>query len=269
MADAVLDDLDELEARTVFILREAFACVAPLAMLWSIGKDSTALLWMVRKAFLGDVPFPVVLLDTGMEFNEVYAFRDWLVGEWNLPIVNQQCAPESEVDQTLPPAARHAARKTAGLRDLIARENYRGIILGIRRDEQAIRAKERIFSPRNADGSWDPRSQPPELWDYFPYEVPDGAHVRIHPLLHWTELDIWRYTRREGIPFVPLYLARDGKRFRSLGESNITFPIPSDAATVDAVIAELERTREPERAGRSMDSETEDAFERLRTSGYM
>ncbi|HVA26834.1 MAG TPA: sulfate adenylyltransferase subunit CysD [Candidatus Baltobacteraceae bacterium] len=264
-----LDYLDELEARTIFILREAASCVSPLAMLWSIGKDSTSLLWMVRKAFLGEVPFPVVLLDTGMEFDEVYAFRDRLVTEWSLPVANELCPPESSVDQTLPPAARHAARKTAGLRALLAREKYRGIILGIRRDEQAIRAKERIFSPRNADGSWDPRMQPPELWDYYPYEVPDGAHVRIHPLLHWTELDIWRYTLRENIPYVPLYLAKNGKRYRSLGESNITFPIESTAETLEAVIAELEVTRQPERAGRAMDSESEDAFERLRTTGYM
>lgn len=264
-----LTDLDELESRTIFILREAIACVSPLAMLWSIGKDSTALLWMVRKACIGEVPFPVVLLDTGMEFPEVYAFRDRLVDEWNLPVKNEVCPPESSVDQTLPPAARHAARKTAGLRSLLGREGYRGIILGIRRDEQAIRAKERVFSPRHADGSWDPRAQPPELWDYFPYDVPDGAHVRIHPLLDWTERDIWRYTQREGIPYVPLYLARNGKRFRSLGESNITFPIESTADTLDKVIAELESTREPERAGRAMDTESEDAFERLRTSGYM
>jgi sulfate adenylyltransferase subunit 2 len=261
--------LDELEARTIFILREAFSCVTPLAMLWSIGKDSTALLWMVRKAFLGDVPFPVVLLDTGLEFPEVYAFRDMLVREWNLPVANELCPPESSVDQTLPPAARHAARKTAGLRSLLEREKYRGILLGIRRDEQAIRAKERVFSPRSADGSWDPRMQPPELWEYFPYDIPDGAHVRIHPLLHWTELDIWRYTLREGIPYVPLYLSQNGKRYRSLGESNITFPIESNAASLEEVIAELEVTRQPERAGRAMDAETEDAFERLRTSGYM
>ncbi len=269
MPTATDSDLDVLESRTIYILREAFSCVSPLCMLWSIGKDSTALLWMVRKAFLGEVPFQLALLDTGLEFPEVYEFRDWLVREWNLPAHNEICPPESTVDPTLPPAARHAARKTAGLRALISREGYRGIILGIRRDEQAIRAKERIFSPRNADGSWDPRTQPPELWDFFPYEVPDGAHVRIHPLLHWTELDIWRYTRRENIPYVPLYLARNGMRFRSLGESNITVPIESTAETLDDVISELEKTREPERAGRTMDHESEDAFERLRTTGYM
>lgn len=105
--------------------------------------------------------------------------------------------------------------------------------------------------------------------DYFTYEVPDGAHVRIHPLLDWTEIDIWRYTKRENIPYVPLYLAKNGKRYRSLGESNITNPIDSDADTVDKIIEELEGTRQPERAGRAMDHESEDTFERLRAQGYM
>ncbi len=263
------DDLEALEAQSIFILREALARIDNVAMLWSIGKDSTALLWMVRKAFLGEVPFPLVLLDTGMEFAEVYAFRDRLVREWRLPVLNEPCPPESSVDPALPPAARHAARKTAGLRALLERERYGAVILGIRRDEQAIRAKERIFSPRNVDGSWDPQRQPPELWDYYATEVPDGAHVRVHPLLHWTERDIWRYTQAEAIPFVPLYLARNGKRYRSLGESNITFPIESDADSLEKIIAELATTREPERAGRAMDAESEDAFERLRAGGYM
>ncbi|NNM92183.1 MAG: sulfate adenylyltransferase subunit CysD [Candidatus Eremiobacteraeota bacterium] len=263
------DDLATLESQSIYILREAFARIDNPAMLWSIGKDSTALLWMVRKAFLGEVPFPLVLLDTGMEFAEVYAFRDLLVREWSLPVVNEACPPESSVDQSLPPAARHAARKTAGLRAMLERERYRAIILGIRRDEQAIRAKERIFSPRNADGSWDPQRQPPELWDYYSTDIPDGAHVRVHPLLHWTERDIWRYTQAEGIPFVSLYLASNGQRYRSLGESNITFPIRSEADTIEKIVAELETTREPERAGRAMDGESEDAFERLRTGGYM
>ncbi len=263
------DDLQALESQSIYILREAFARAERPAMLWSIGKDSTALLWMARKAFLGEVPFPLVLLDTGMEFAEVYAFRDRLVADWRLPIQNEICPPESSTDPSLPPAARHAARKTAGLRALLERERYDAVILGIRRDEQAIRAKERIFSPRNSDGSWDPQRQPPELWDYYSTEVPDGAHVRVHPLLHWTERDIWRYTQAEEIPFVPLYLARTGQRYRSLGESNITFPIRSDADTIEKIVAELAATHEPERAGRAMDGESEDAFERLRAGGYM
>ncbi|MBD5655113.1 MAG: sulfate adenylyltransferase subunit CysD [Candidatus Eremiobacteraeota bacterium] len=261
--------LDELEARSISILREAYFRVAPLGMLWSMGKDSTALLWLVRKAFFGSVPFPVILLDTEMELPEVYEFRDMLTREWNLDYVNEMCPPESSIDPTLPPATRAAARKTAGLRALIAREKYRGVIVGIRRDEQATRAKERVFSPRLPDGAWDVKHQPPELWDVYHTDVADGHHLRIHPLLDWTEADIWRYTKRENIPIVPLYLSQNGMRYRSLGEKNLTVPVPSDASTIDEIIMELETTRQPERAGRVMDHETEDAFERLRTSGYM
>lgn len=268
----LLDDtshLDELESHSISLIREAYRRVKPLGMLWSIGKDSTALLWLVRKAFLGDVPFPVSLLDTGMEFPEVYAFRDDLITRWNLQYQNEICPPESEMDHSLPPAGRAAARKTEGLKNLIARERWRGVILGIRRDEQATRAKERIFSPRTQSGAWNFRDQPPEFWNYFQTEVEDGEHLRIHPLLRWTELDIWQYTKRESIPYCSLYLARDGKRYRSLGESNITFPISSNADSLDAIIQELKETNAPERAGRAMDHESEDAFERLRASGYM
>ena len=261
--------LDDLEAHSIYILREAFNRIEPLGMLWSIGKDSNALLWLARKAFYGRVPFPVIQLDTEMELPEVYAFRDRLVPDWGLNLKVETCPPEAEMDQTLPPGARAAARKTAGLRQVMERDRYRGMILGIRRDEQSTRAKERVFSPRNAEGAWDFRDQPPEFWDQYKTEFPDGTHVRIHPLLHWTELDIWRYTKREKIPVVPLYFARDGKRYRSLGEKNITFPVDSAADTIDAIIAELEVTRTPERAGRSMDHESEDAFERLRSDGYM
>jgi sulfate adenylyltransferase subunit 2 len=264
-----MDVLDELEARSIAILREAYFRVSPLAMLWSMGKDSTALLWLARKAFLGSVPFPVVLLDTEMELSEVYEFRDRIAAEWNLEYKNELCPPESSVDQTLGPATRAAARKTEGLRALIKREKYRGIIAGIRRDEQATRAKERVFSPRAADGSWDVVRQPPELWTVYHTDIPDDAHLRIHPLLDWTEVDIWRYTQRENIPIVPLYLARDGKRYRSLGEKNITVPITSNASSIDEIVAELVATRSPERAGRVMDHESEDAFERLRAGGYM
>ena len=261
--------LDALESQTIYILREAFNRVEPLGMLWSIGKDSNALLWMARKAFLGRVPFPVIQLDTEQELEEVYQFRDERVVDWDLNLHVELCPPEEEMDPTLPPASRAAARKTMGLRTLLERDRYRGIIAGIRRDEQSTRAKERVFSPRSLDGSWDFRDQPPEFWDQYKTDFPDGTHVRIHPLLHWTEVDIWRYTKRENIPIVSLYLARDGKRYRSLGEKNITFPIDSDAATIDDIIDELEATRTPERAGRAMDHESEDAFERLRSSGYM
>ncbi len=263
------DHLDELESKTIYILREAYNRIKPLGMLWSIGKDSTALLWCIRKAFYGRVPFPMIQLDTGMEEDEVYEFRDQLVKEWGFELKIEQCPPEEEMDQTLPPATRAAARKTEGLKNLLAREKYKGIIVGIRRDEQSMRAKERVFSPRRFDGTWNYKDQPAEFWDQYKTDFPEDTHVRIHPILHWREIDIWRYTQRENIPIVPLYLSRNGMRFRSLGEKNITFPIKSDASTIEEIIAELEVTKTSERAGRSMDSETEDSFERLRQSGYM
>ena len=261
--------LDELEAKSIYIIREAYNRIHPLGMLWSIGKDSNVLLWMIRKAFFGRVPFPLVQLDTEMELDEVYEFRDQLVKDWDLPLKIQLCPPEEEMDKTLPPATRSAMRKTEGLKTLLKDEKFRGIIAGIRRDEQSMRAKERVFSPRTLDGDWDYKDQPAEFWDQYKTEFPDGCHVRIHPLLHWTEVDIWRYTKRENIPVVPLYFARDGMRYRSLGEKNITFPIESNAATIDDIIHELETTKTSERAGRAMDHEAEDSFEKLRAKGYM
>jgi sulfate adenylyltransferase subunit 2 len=264
-----LNRLSALESDSIYIIREAFSRVESLGMLWSLGKDSNVLLWLVRKAFFGHVPFPVILLDTGNELDEVYAFRDRYVKEWNLSYINAQCPPFEVTDPSLPPMSRAAARKTLGLKLLIEQRGFRGILLGIRRDEQAIRSKERIFSPRDSTGNWDFRNQPPEFWDQYKTEFPKDAHIRIHPLLGWTELDIWRYIEQECIPVVPLYFAKGGKRYRSLGEKDITFPIASTASTIQEIIAELETTREPERAGRGMDHEREDAFESLRSSGYM
>jgi sulfate adenylyltransferase subunit 2 len=264
-----VDRLDELEANSIYILREANNRLAPLGMLWSIGKDSNTLLWLARKAFFGRVPFPVALLDTGKEFPEVYALRDRLIGEWQLDYIDAPCPGVEETDPSLPPNARAAARKTLGLRRLITGRGLRGMIVGVRRDEQAIRGKERIFSPRDAAGGWDCTAQPAEFWDHFGTEPPEGGHVRVHPLLEWTELDVWRYVEREGIPVSSLYFARDGKRFRSLGESDITLPVASNAASIADIIAELETTRQSERAGRTMDNESEAAFERLRAGGYM
>jgi len=265
----VNDDLNALEAHAIAVIRDAHRLFAPVCALWSMGKDSTAMLWLMRKAFVGEIPVPVVQLDTGMELPEVYAFRDRLARAWSLDLRVEACPPEDAADPTLPPQSRAAARKTEGLRALLARDGYRAALVGIRRDEQATRAKERVVSPRAMDGAWSVREQPPEFWGYSLTDVPHGGHVRVHPLLAWTELDVWRYTRRESIPIVPLYLARDGLRYRSLGEKNITVPIASDAASIDAVIAELESTREPERAGRTMDHESEASFERLRSGGYM
>ncbi|MEM6781365.1 MAG: phosphoadenosine phosphosulfate reductase family protein, partial [Pseudomonadota bacterium] len=150
-----------------------------------------------------------------------------------------------------------------------AEHQFKGVICGIRRDEQGLRAKERVFSPRANDGSWDFKDQPAEFWDQYKTETPEGAHMRVHPILQWTEVDIWRYMQRENIPICELYFSKNGKRYRSLGEKNITFPVDSNASTIEEIITELETTKVSERAGRTMDKETEDSFEKLRTQGYM
>jgi sulfate adenylyltransferase subunit 2 len=261
--------LDELEAESIYILREAFAKLDKLAILWSLGKDSNVVLWLAKKAFFGHVPFPVMHVDTGKKFPEMYAFRERYAREWGLKLIVEPCPPVEATDPTLPPAARSAARKTLGLKAANEKHGFQGLIAGIRRDEEAIRAKERYFSPRTADNNWNLKDQPPEFWNQYMTSFPEGVHVRIHPILHWSEVDIWRYTRRENIPLIDLYFAKNGKRYRSLGDQDITSPVPSQAATVDEIIAELETTKVPERSGRAMDHEAEDAFERLRAAGYM
>ena len=277
-----MDHLSQLEAQSIYILREAFHAIDKLGMLWSFGKDSTVMIWLAKKAFLGHVPFPLIHCDTGLEMDEVYAYRDRYVKEWNLDFISHECPAYELTDPTLPHAARVAARKTLGLAGAIEAHSFSGIIAGIRRDEEGTRAKERFFSPRNAEGHWNVKDQPPEFWDQYTTDFPPGTHVRIHPLLHWTELDIWRYIARERIPVPPLYFARaytefEGRdfggqqmRFRSIGEKGITWPTPSDADSIEKVIAELEITRTPERAGRPMGAdEDESSFERLRAAGYM
>jgi sulfate adenylyltransferase subunit 2 len=269
LAAPSMDHLDELEAQSIYILREAFARLKKLALLWSLGKDSNVMIWLARKAFFGRVPFPAMHVDTGKKFPEMYAFRDRYGKEWELDLRIEPCPPIDAVDPTLPPAARSAARKTEGLKLALAKYGFDGLIAGIRRDEEATRAKERVFSPRGLEGGWDVRDQPPEFWDHFNASPPPGAHLRIHPILHWTEADIWAYTRRENIPIIPLYLAKDGKRYRSLGDQDITNPVASTASSIDEILTELDGTKVPERSGRALDHETEDAFERLRVAGYL
>jgi len=277
-----MDHLDQLEAQSIFIFREAFHAIDKIAMLWSFGKDSNVMIHLARKAFFGRIPFPLIHCDTELEMNEVYEFRDTYVKEWGINLISHLCPPIEATDATLPHAARVAARKTLGLKEVTQKYDFTGIIAGIRRDEEATRAKERVFSPRDTEGAWDVKEQPPEFWDQFKTDFAPGTSIRIHPLLHWTELDIWNYIKRENIPVVPLYFAReyhqlDGRnfegkmmRFRSLGEKGITWPIESSAATLDAIIAELKVTKVSERSGRPMGAdEDESSFERLRADGYM
>jgi len=264
-----MDHLDALESKSIYILREAFNKIDNLAMLWSLGKDSNAMVWLAKKAFFGHVPFPLVHIDTEKKFPEMYAFRDRYEKEWDLDLRRGICPPVEEMDPTLPPAARSAARKTAGLKAMLDNEGFTGVIAGIRRDEEGTRAKERVFSPRGEQNTWDFRDQPPEFWDQFKTDFAPGTHLRIHPILHWTEIDIWRYVQREGIPTIDLYFSKNGKRYRSLGDKDITFPVGSTASTIDEIIDELKTTKIAERSGRAMDHESEDAFERLRADGYM
>jgi len=271
MTYQAMDHLDALEAQSVYIFREAFNKVEKLAMLWSLGKDSNAMLWLARKAFLGHVPFPLVHVDTTHKIPEMIAFRDRFAKEWDLELVvgSNTAALEAGMGPDKGRVVCCSALKTDGLKAIVAEHGFTGLIAGIRRDEEGTRAKERVFSPRGADSAWNVKDQPPEFWEQFNSEVPPGTSLRIHPLLHWTELDIWRYIAREGIPIPNLYFAKDGRRYRSLGCAPCTGSIASTASTVAEIIAELETTKVAERAGRAQDQESEDAFERLRTEGYM
>jgi sulfate adenylyltransferase subunit 2 len=269
--EPAMTDLDALESQSVFILREAFRKVEKLGLLWSIGKDSNVMVWLARKAFFGRVPFPVIHIDTSYKLPEMIQFRDRMAREWGLELIvgQNRAALDAGMNHTRGRIACCTALKTEGLKEIIARHGFTGIIAGIRRDEEGTRAKERVFSPRGENAEWNFREQPPEFWNHFNTEFPPGIHLRVHPLLHWTELDIWRYVRREQIPMVDLYFARNGRRYRSLGCAPCTGTVASEATTVDDIIAELEATKTAERSGRAQDREAEDAFERLRATGYM
>ena len=261
--------LRKLENESIYIFRQAFRSIKNIAMLWSLGKDSNVMMWLAFKAFLGKLPFPVVHVDTKKKFKEMYEFRDIYQKKWDLNLIKGKCPPIDKIDRSLPPAARSAARKTEGLKNILDKYKFKGIIAGIRRDEQGTRAKERIFSPRDESGKWDVKNQPPEFWDQSNFNYPDSVHVRIHPLLGWTEIDIWKYIKEQKIPIVDLYFSKNGKRYRSLGDHDITFPVDSNASNVDEIIEELKITKISERSGRAMDHEQEDVFEKLRTKGYM
>jgi len=155
------------------------------------------------------------------------------------------------------------------LKQFIRDRNFDAIMLAIRRDEHGVRAKERHFSPRDATFRWDYHDQPPELWDLFGARADDNTHIRVHPLLDWTELDVWRYIKREGLPIVDLYLSKDGKRYRSIGCEPCCEPVESDAKNLDEILRELETTRIGERQGRAQDKEAAYAMQQLRALGYM
>lgn len=263
--------LDQLESQSVYIIREAYKKFKKLGLLWSVGKDSTVLLWLVKKAFFGKVPFPVIHIDTGYKFKEMYAFRDWCVDKWNLNLIVADKIKEANEKGIGPKDKIECCnlRKTIALKDEIKKQGFEALLLGIRRDEHGVRAKERVFSPRNKDFKWNYKDQPPELWDQFKTQKESEQHLRVHPLLHWTEIDIWEYIQRENLPINPLYFAKNGKRYRSLGCVPCTNPIDSDADTVPKIIQEIIDNKTSERGGRAQDKETANAMQKLRSLGYM
>ena len=270
-----MDHLSQLENQSIYILREAFKKFKNLAMLWSIGKDSTVMLWLARKAFLGHVPFPLVHVDTTFKIPSMIEFRDRLCEDWNLKLIvgkNTTALAEKRTfpDGNLTRVECCSRLKKDALKHVLDEHGFTGVIVGVRRDEEPTRAKERYFSPRNANMEWDAEDQPPELWDQFKTDFEQGTHIRVHPLLHWTELNIWEYIERENIPVIPLYFASDkGERYRSLGCWPCTASVKSQAATIHELVEEVRQTRDPERSGRAQDGESEDAFEKLRRDGYM
>ncbi|MBZ5495924.1 MAG: sulfate adenylyltransferase subunit 2 [Acidobacteriia bacterium] len=266
-----MDYLDELESKSIYIIREAYKQFRNIGMLWSIGKDSTTLLWMVRKAFFDRIPFPILHLDTSYKFKEIYDFRDSKAKEWGLRLLVAR--NEAALAAGMSPGTGKLnccnVLKTDALKMAIDQYKFKALLLGIRRDEHGIRAKERYFSPRDQDFKWDYKNQPPELWDQYKSKQMDDDHIRVHPLLHWTELDIWEYVAREGIPIVSLYFAKNGRRFRSIGCESCCAPIESDADTLPKIIEELRTTTTAERAGRAQDKESAYVMQKLRSLGYM
>ncbi len=293
-----MDHLDLLESKSVHILREAYAAFDNMCMLWSIGKDSTVLLWLARKAFFGHVPFPLVHIDTHYKIPEMIAYRDRLAREYGLYMIYGENREALDAKTTFPDGAVSRVEccrllKTEALTNTLSgkwpryrlnlttgnyerdtnQAAYTGVIVGARSDEEGSRSKERYFSPRDKNNDWDLDDQPPEFWNQFKTDFAPGTHVRIHPLLDWTELNIWEYIERENIPTVSLYYNQgDGKRYRSLGCGPCTGPIASESRNVGEIIEELKTgalSSIAERSGRAQDKEDGGGLETLRRNGYM
>ena len=256
------------------------------------------MLWLTRKAFFGHVPIPLVHIDTHYKIPEMIRYRDAIALEWKLTMIYGENKTALDTKQTFPDGAIDRiscckALKSDALKHTLSgtwpryklnhdtqkydldtnTAPYTGVIVGARADEEGSRSKERYFSPRDKQNDWDVGDQPPEFWNQYKTDFPPGTHIRIHPLLDWTELNIWEYIERENIPITDLYFDQgEGKRYRSLGCYPCTTPVESTATTVTEVVNEL-RTGKfaniAERSGRAQDKEDGGGLETLRREGYM
>jgi sulfate adenylyltransferase subunit 2 len=294
-----LSQLQTLEAEAIFIIREVVAEFERPVLLFSGGKDSITMLRLAEKAFHpARIPFPVMHVDTGHNFQEVLDFRDRRVEELGVQLVVAS-VPEAIDNGSVvePPDGTRNRIQTPVLLDALEKHRFTAIFGGARRDEDKARAKERIFSFRDDFGQWDPKNQRPELWSLYNGRIHDGESIRVFPLSNWTELDIWQYIEREGIELPSIYFAherevfsrrgmlfgvhpycrpRDGEevtvrrvRYRTVGDASLTAAVESDADTVAKVIAEVATTRITERgATRGDDKFSEAAMEDRKREGY-
>ncbi|NGY60460.1 sulfate adenylyltransferase subunit CysD [Lentzea sp. NEAU-D13] len=294
-----MNHLDQLEADSIDIFREAVAESERPVLLYSIGKDSSVLLHLARKAFYpSKPPFPLLHVDTTWKFREMIEFRDRTAAELGLELIvhrNPECVALG-INPFDHGSARHTDLwKTQGLRQALDEHRFDVAFGGARRDEEASRAKERVFSFRTAQHQWDPKNQRPELWRLYNTRVAPGESIRVFPLSNWTELDVWRYVERERIPVVPLYFAarrpvvdRDGMlimvdddrmplsekpreelvRFRTLGCYPLTGAVRSEARTVTEIVEEMRTATTSERQGRLIDHDQSGSMERKKREGY-
>ena len=296
-----LAHLQRLEAEAIHIFREVAATASKPVMLYSIGKDSSVLLHLARKAFFpAKLPFPLLHVDTTWKFREMIDFRDRTAKELELDLI-VHINPDG-VEQNIGPISHGSSfhthmMKTVALRQALDKYGFDAAFGGARRDEEKSRAKERIFSHRNAQHAWDPKNQRPELWRIFNTRLAPGESMRVFPLSNWTELDIWTYIYSEGIEIPPLYFARPRSvveragtlimvdderyrlepgeqpqeemvRFRTLGCYPLTGAIRSDAADLPSIIMEMQASRTSEREGRLIDSDQAGSMEKKKQEGY-
>lgn len=296
----LLSHLDLLEAESIYILREVAAEFARPAMLYSIGKDSSVMLRLAQKAFYpGKIPFPFLHIDTTYKFREMIEFRDANCRRLGIDLIvhtNTEAIQSGANPFKLGTKRCCALLKTQALLDALKLHRIDAAIGGARRDEEKSRAKERVFSFRDAFGQWDPKNQRPELWNLYNGRVDEHQSIRVFPLSNWTETDVWRYIERENIPVVPLYFAKKREvlvrgnliiplehefelrenekpqqvmcRMRSLGCTYCTGAVLSEADTVPKIIAELQHFRRSERENRIIDHDQEGSMELKKREGY-